>query len=669
MIARIFRLIDRFGRLTIKGGIWAGDRVANWANALAYSFTGRAQTIDATPETAHTEGRVRLLSSLIVVLLAGFVILVLWATNVQSHGNPVIRLIGGTDQPGLAGAPTPDTSQGGIPLQGTTGTIVFSMWAGAQKDIFALSAGQSSPTRLTDSPEDDREPVWSPDGQRIAFASRRDGNWELYTLTLATGEVKRLTYDLVFEGGPSWSPDSLWLAYEGYHEGNLDIYIIKSDGSEDPSPITADDPAPDFDPAWISTSPGRSIAYVSSKSGSQDIYVRSLDDLRNEVDVTNTPNIDESEPAWSPDGKSLAYCASEDGVSLIYVVDTSAPNAEPHIVGQGHSPSWSPDGLSIAYIVDRSDGSLLLTGQPGAWDTSNHAFALPAIARDVNWSAAVLPQPLPGSLAFAAVAPISAAYTENASPTEGHYRLMSLPGVIAESEYLLSDQVDDSFMALKDYVNRAAGWDFLGRLDQVFWRMNQVASPGQSYRNWHKTGRAFDIIQGYNQGNPPQIEVVQEQTEAETYWRIYVRCAVQDGTLGEPLRALPWDFNARTSGDVAAYDSGGRVKGSVPSGYYIDFTGIAQVFGWRPAPSDPTWRDNWPGILYWQYEKRDNLDWWSAMLELYPESDIRQVFEAPTAGPAASATPEPPTEAGSETPSTEPEVTVPPTRTPSSTPN
>jgi hypothetical protein len=95
---------------------------------------------------------------------------------------------------------------------------------------------------------------------------------------------------------------------------------------------------------------------------------------------------------------------------------------------------------------------------------------------------------------------------------------------------------------------------------------------------------------------------------------------------------MPWDFSARTSGDTVAYEEGGRPKSAIPSGYYIDFTDLAETFGWQQTPSDQSWRQNWPGVLYWQYEKHDGLDWWSAMLQLYPESTLRQAFSTPTPG-------------------------------------
>lgn len=640
MFARLFRSLDRLGYLVAKTGIWAGNHILAWAASNRWLASGAHSSSSGT-DAAQVEGQIRSLSGLVVVLLASFATLILWATSPQAQSNPVIRLltIGGASAPGDAsGAAQPQSPPIGTTFQNTGGTVVFSMFAGAQEDLFALSAGQSSPVRLTDSPEDDRDPAWSPDGQHIAFASRRDGNWELYILTLSTGEITRLTYDLVFEAHPSWSPDGQWLAYEGYYDGNLDIYIIKADGSEErPYPVTRS-PAPDFDPAWTTDPKGREIAYVSLKDGNQDIYILSLDDPSEDraINVTHTPSINEDSPAWGPGGTSLAYVAIENGVYLIYALALQDANAKPLLVGQGHSPAWSPDGRSLVFLDDRPTGSLLLTGQAGAWDSSAQAFALPSAAENPTWSAAMLSQPLQGSLAFAATAPIAPAYNETLSIASGQgasYTLMSLPGVIAASDPFLSDQVDDSFIALKDYMNRAAGWDFLGRLDQVWWGLTQLVEPGQQYQNWHKAGRAFNIAQSYNQGNPPQIEVIQEQIGPEVYWRVFVRCAVQDGTLGEPLRQFPWDFGARFGGDVAAYDAGGRLKGSVPSGYYVDFTRAAHIFGWNPTASDSTWRYNWPGILYWQYEKRDGLDWWSAMLELYPEANLRQVFDTPTPGP------------------------------------
>jgi hypothetical protein len=246
--------------------------------------------------------------------------------------------------------------------------------------------------------------------------------------------------------------------------------------------------------------------------------------------------------------------------------------------------------------------------------------------------------------------------------------LINLGGVSATSQSYLSDQVDGSFTAMRDAINRSAGWDFLARLDQVWWPLDHLAEPGQPFQNWHKTGRAFDIVQSYNEGNPAQVEVVREKIGPDIYWRLYVRAAAQDGSLGAPIRQLPWDFGARTSGDTIAYQEGGRPKAAIPSGYYIDFTALAETYGWQRTPSNLSWRQNWPGVLYWQYEKRGTLDWWSAMLELYPEATLRQAFSTPTPGAPRPTLALPPTStpAGTGTPgraTATPRATQAPTRT------
>ncbi len=225
-------------------------------------------------------------------------------------------------------------------------------------------------------------------------------------------------------------------------------------------------------------------------------------------------------------------------------------------------------------------------------------------------------------------------------------KVVSLPGITAASPYL-SDKVDDSFMALRAAVVQQAGFDFLGTLKEALWNVDRLPEPGQPLQSWHYAGRSFDFDRNLVFGDPPPVEVVREEVGVNTYWRVYLRVPkeFQNGQLGEPLKALPWDFASRRSGDPQTFEQGGRVKATVPAGYYVDLTQIAEDFGWIRIPSERTWRSNYGGLLYWQFDKRESLSWNEAMLQLYTQEQIADFLNGPppqpTPPPALTDTPVP----------------------------
>ncbi len=517
--------------------------------------------------------------------------------------------------------PTPDPLDGG-------GSVVFTLRQHGNSDLYALSIGQSQPVRLTDDPADDRDPVWSPDGTEIAFSSRRDGNWEIYILRLSDGEVRRMTDDPAFDGGPSWSPDGQWLVFESYRSGSLDLYLISSDGEQGPIRLTQH-PAADFSPVW---SPGgRHIAFTSYRSGNKDIYILSLDDAADSAayNVTSTPDQSEDNPSFSPDGAFLAYDDDSSGRRLVYALslDDYRPVGEPITHGQGHHPTWSPDGKALSFIHHSAGQHHLIASSLDAWSVAPQSFSTSAQLEQPNWSEHPLPRPLPEPLLAAGQAPSPPLFVENVAPAadEGApYLLRELP-VNAPAPYL-NDRVDESFQALRQRVALEAGWDFLGEVDLLYEGMAAQPLPGQSNQTWNKAGRAFDYLSDYALAFEPTVILVAERQEASTYWRTYLKTAAQDGTQGEPLRELPWDFRARFGPEPRYYDQGGRLQEQIPAGYYVDFTALAADYGWSSSPASDNWRTYFPGIRYWHYENRQGLNWEQAMLELYTAEEILSVF-------------------------------------------
>lgn len=623
------------------GLIFGGARRTARAVARTGSATmarrARLAQIEATVLEDPLKGQNRTLSGMIVLLLAALVAVVFWATSQPTQTPPSVAfaslapLNSANDANALFAAtatpatiPTARPSATPLPpALNARGSIVLAARTAGQSDLFALAIGGSTaPIRLTNDPADDRDPAWSPDGQQIAFASRRDGNWELYLYDVTSRSTRRLTNDLAFQGGPSWSTDGQYLVYEGYISGDLGLYVLRTDGDSAPIAVPggANSAAADYSPAW--SPDGRRIAFVSLRDGNPDIYVYSLDD-QSLFNLTATADRAEDQPAWSPDGQTIAYSALDAGQMKLFATRLSAPG-QAQVINLGAAPAFSPDGASIAGIVETIDGTQIVVNPFLAGGT---AAVLPAPPNTV--SLAWVGQPLPATLVESggeAPAREGPLFNETVDRRAGDppYRLNTLAGVQVE-QALLSDQVNDSFNALRRAVNEQVGIDVLGRLDDAFWQIDRPPEPGVPRQgNWLLTGRAFAIQRSGIFGFPPPLEVVREDIGVDTFWRVYVRVSddAQAGQLGEPLRVFPWDFAARTSGDVEAYDQGGRLKTEIPTGYYVDITSVAADFGWMRAPSARDWRANAETINFWLFEKREGLTWYEAMRELYTDAQL-----------------------------------------------
>jgi TolB protein len=194
-----------------------------------------------------------------------------------------------------------------------------------------------------------------------------------------------------------------------------------------------------------------------------------------------------------------------------------------------------------------------------------------------------------------------------------------------QETFLVSDRVDDSFDALRQRVIRETGWDYLGSLDSAWLPMTYTPPSGHSRMNWHVCGRAIGLDQRLYDADTPQIELVREDIGSATYWRVFIRAAEQDGSMGEPLREGVWDLQAREEGGSALVE-GGAIKERIPSGYYVDFTTLASDYGWERLASLWRWRYSWLDIWWWEFQKADGLGWWECMLELYEPEQIEASF-------------------------------------------
>lgn len=536
--------------------------------------------------------------------------------------------------PAAPSEPTP--APGPTPTAlGSGGGIAFSLRRSGNADIYVLNQETRELLRLTHHPAEDRSPAWSPDGDYIAFASNRADNWDVYLLDLASGALIRLTHDPGFDANPSWSPDGEWLAFETYRDGNLDIYVMSTSG-EQLRPITTH-PAADFSPAWAPD--GQALAFTSWRDGSKDIYLHASQDQSLVVNVTQSPDIDEDRAAWSADGSRLAYVSGPEGQTSVQVASfdwetLTADQTQTEFFGTGDAPAWAPDGRSLLYVRARSGRSHLVAASMTDWALFHEVYRADGSLDDIVWSDSPI-----SPRVVARAQEVEAGGSEGRqslslyaevvqpTPTEGvPCELISLPGVSVEKGApSLSDEVNDSFNALRQRVEEETGWDYLAHLESAWLPKTYSPPSGHSRRSWHLCGRAFALDQEpYEQGEP-RIALVREEIGNATYWRVFLRASRQDGSLGEPLRDLPWDLHARYEGGRAEVEGGAPAE-QIPTGYYVDLTALAQDYGWERVPSLWRWRHFWPDVLWWEYRKPGDLTWWACMLKVFEPHEIEATF-------------------------------------------
>lgn len=540
------------------------------------------------------------------------------------------------------------------PQQNALDTFFFSADREGYREIYAATretmADAARWRQLTQGYAPARAPALSRDQTKLAFQSRKDGNWEIYTLDLKTGTITRLTNDLAYDGAPTWSPDGAQIAFESYRANDLDIWKMDADGKNLVN-LTADEPAYDFSPAW--SPDGKTILFTSWATGSKQLFAISADgaNLRN---VTQD-RFHNEQAAWSPDGKKIAFVSNREGCAEqvqatleqpplqggvasgncqrrgIYVADFNGASisniAQLSFFGYDTAPAWSPDGKWIAFVSARPTREpLFIAASDGAGfpqrlneDEARIASAVWSDAALVIGTAPVAQKPL---------------FIENpipADPREGSkYDFVGLREVyLAPSYGIVSSTVSESFRALRNRVVSESGIDFLAQLSDMTRLISYICDTTCDTLSWHKSGRAIDTLLSLERNGREMLLLVREDIHAEVHWRVYLRAAKQDGSQGEPLKEPPWNISRNARATIAPGQGG--YEDSIEYGYFVDFTELARQYGWNRISAhddvDFDWRNNREALEYWHFQKEDSLNWWEAMQEVYPPDQLSKTFD------------------------------------------
>ena len=206
-------------------------------------------------------------------------------------------------------------------------------------------------------------PVYQPKGDRLLMVAASTNGFDItnqndiFTMKADGSDVQLLTLKTDSHLYPSWSPDGKHIVYAANDLNKRDIYVIDADGKNlknltpNLTNSSSGDPAYNTQPAW--SPDGKYIAFRSDATGHEEIYVMKADGS-NMQQITNL-QANLFYPAWSPDSKHIVFDSDKQGAMGIYVVERSGANLQNLSQNQpDSSASWSPDGKKLVFMS--SDG-------------------------------------------------------------------------------------------------------------------------------------------------------------------------------------------------------------------------------------------------------------------------------------------------------------------------
>ncbi len=226
-------------------------------------------------------------------------------------------------------------------------------------EIYSLDIDNTTLIQLTTNTATEKHPSVSVDGTKIVFVSNSSGSWAIYTMDSDGNNVSGALVTLTgsVDGYPSFNSDKSKIVFED----GFDIFTMNSNGSSKTN-ITNSLFVNEKNPSW---SPTANVLSYSSSSGS-DYEIHTMNsDGTGSVQLT-TNSVDDQEPCWSSDGSMITFSTNRDSNYEIYTMnsDGSTQTNLTNTVGIDETlPAWSSNGISIAYeksgeIYKRnSDGS------------------------------------------------------------------------------------------------------------------------------------------------------------------------------------------------------------------------------------------------------------------------------------------------------------------------
>jgi len=221
-----------------------------------------------------------------------------------------------------------------------------------QTDIYMLNVrcalqieSCENPLRnLTDSPTDEREPTWSPDGRHIAFVSDQDGQREIYAMDADGNNWVNLTRSPGEDFSPAWSPDGTRIAFVSDRARNYEIFVMDALTGDAVRNVSLNR-AEEWSPLWSPDS--NHLTFISDETGNYQVYLLTLGNRR--IRNLTHHNSSDYSPAWSPDGKQIAFVSNRNDIQQIYLLNVECRITAEDCIRlvttkriEGSNPVWRP---------------------------------------------------------------------------------------------------------------------------------------------------------------------------------------------------------------------------------------------------------------------------------------------------------------------------------------
>jgi len=254
-------------------------------------------------------------------------------------------------------------------------SVVFASDRGGNWDLWIALVSGGDPVQITDTPEIETGPAWSPDGSTVVFEKmRRDGQaTDLFLMPALGGEARKIIENA---SDPAWSPDGRWIAFADASEGWPRIAKVSPGDPGKLVPVT--EPDEGFfhrRPCW--SRDGREIVYSRSAGGASGQLWRVPSGGGAPEPITDgSDGSANNSPSMTPDGRYIVYASDRGGATNLWriPIDGGRPERVTSGPGPDEQPRVSPDGTKIVFINSTTTPSVIAVPAGGTEATTLAEF-------------------------------------------------------------------------------------------------------------------------------------------------------------------------------------------------------------------------------------------------------------------------------------------------------